>query len=57
MQLRGRLEAHRFVIKFKFPVFRKIVPDFFLGEGASVHRVENRIGTLHSILLASLQQL
>ena len=32
------------------------VPFFCGGEGASVHRVENRIGTLHSILLASLWQ-
>ena len=38
-QLRRRLGTPRFVIKFKFPIFTKIVREFFLGEGASVHRV------------------
>lgn len=30
-QLRRRLGTHRFVINFKFPIFMKIVPDFFVG--------------------------
>lgn len=35
-QLRRRLGTHRFVINFKFPIFMKIVPDFFCGGGGGI---------------------